>query len=68
MNQKIISFHLDEDNHWAAGLACGHTQHVRHDPPFMMRLWVQTKEGRKSRIGQVLKCKKCDESVAKIEI
>jgi hypothetical protein len=34
---------------------------VRHDPPLTRRLWVLTPEGRKSRIGVELHCKKCDE-------
>ena len=33
MQQAIVGFHLDEENHWVAELACGHGQHVRHDPP-----------------------------------
>ncbi len=37
MNQKITGFHQDEDLHWVADLACGHTQHVRHDPPWQSR-------------------------------
>ena len=33
MQQAIIGFHLDEEQHWVAELACGHGQHVRHTPP-----------------------------------
>ena len=25
---------------WVAELECGHTQHVRHDPPWTNRPWV----------------------------
>jgi hypothetical protein len=61
MNQKIVDFHKDEEGHWVADLECGHTQHVRHYPPFLVRTWTTTTDGRKSRIGMPLNCKKCDE-------
>lgn len=61
MKRKIVGFHQDEEHHWVADLECGHQQHVRHDPPLTRRLWVLTAEGRKSRIGGELDCKKCDE-------
>jgi hypothetical protein len=57
--QPIIGFHLDEEDHWVAELACGHGQHVRHDPPWMLRPWVLTQEGRAERIGKILYCKRC---------
>jgi len=44
-----------------ADLACGHTQHVRHDPPWQSPAWVITEASRASKIGSVLECKKCDE-------
>ena len=62
MNQKIKAFHLDEENHWVADLECGHAQHVRHDPPWMERPWVTTKEGRATRLGTELNCVRCDEA------
>jgi len=58
--QKIIGFHLDEEQHWVADLACGHTQHVRHIPPWQNRAWVTTEQGRKEKIGEELFCKKCE--------
>jgi hypothetical protein len=61
MNQKITGFHRDEEDHWVAELACGHTQHVRHNPPWQSRPWVTTSEGRASKLGQLLDCKKCDQ-------
>lgn len=61
MNQKIIGFHLDEEDHWVADLACGHQQHVRHNPPFVSRPWVLTENGRQSRLGLTLNCLHCDE-------
>jgi hypothetical protein len=42
-----------------ADLECGHTQHVRHDPPWQVREWVTTPEGRASRLGTELDCVKC---------
>ena len=60
MKQSIIGFHKDEEDDWVAELECGHQQHVRHDPPWMLRPWVTTKEARKSRLGKELNCKKCD--------
>ncbi|HNL36500.1 MAG TPA: DUF3565 domain-containing protein, partial [Agitococcus sp.] len=33
MQQAIVGFHTDEENHWVAELACGHNQHTRHNPP-----------------------------------
>jgi hypothetical protein len=60
MKQAMAGYHKDEENHWVAELACGHFQHVRHDPPWINRLWVTTEEGRHSMLGFELKCKKCD--------
>lgn len=56
---KIVGYHLDEEHHWVAELECGHTQHVRHDPPWQVRAWVTTPEGRASRLGTELECVKC---------
>lgn len=60
MKQLIIGFHKDEEGDWVADLKCGHTQHVRHNPPWQLRPWVTTKEGRKAKIGSTLNCKECD--------
>jgi hypothetical protein len=51
--------HQDEELHWVADLECGHTQHVRHDPPWQVREWVTTDAGRASFVGQRLVCVKC---------
>ena len=59
VKRAIIGFHLDEHEDWVADLECGHTQHVRHRPPWQVRPWVITEEGRKSHLGQILHCKKC---------
>ncbi|MBP5993234.1 MAG: DUF3565 domain-containing protein [Acinetobacter sp.] len=60
MQQAIIDFHLDDEQHWVAQLACGHNQHVRHTPPWQNRPWVLTKEGRDKKLGMMLECKLCD--------
>ncbi len=62
VERAIIGFHLDEHEHWVADLECGHTQHVRHQPPWQVRPWVTTAEGRKNHLGQTLNCKKCGEN------
>lgn len=64
MKQKIIGFDQDDEHHWRAILTCGHRQHLRHDPPMTTRTWVLTPEGRASRIGYELGCKRCDEESA----
>lgn len=60
MNRRISSFHRDEFDDWVADLECGHRQHVRHRPPFELRPWVTSEEGRRSRLGCELNCKICD--------
>lgn len=60
MKQPITGFHLDEEYHWVAELACGHFQHVRHSPPWIERPWVTSEAGRTNMLGQRLDCKKCD--------
>ncbi len=60
MVQSITGFQQDEQGDRIARLACGHTQHVRHDPPWTNRPWVATPEGRQAMIGHGLACKKCD--------
>ncbi len=60
MKQGIVGYHKDEEDHWVARLSCGHFQHVRHDPPWVNRIWVTSQEGRDSMLGFELECKKCD--------
>ena len=60
MHQAIVGFHQDEEAHWVAELACGHFQHVRHNPPWIERPWVITEAGRAAVLGSPLDCKKCD--------
>ena len=62
--RAIVGFHQDEERHWVADLECGHSQHVRHDPPWQLRPWVITVEGRRDRIGTTLECRLCDQPLA----
>jgi len=62
MERVIVGFHQDEEDHWVADLECGHTRHVRHDPPWQSRPWVLTPEGRAQFLGTRLNCVKCDEA------
>lgn len=59
MKRRIIAFHQDEQGDWIADLECGHTQHVRHDPPWTNRPWVITPEGREEFLGHELPCAVC---------
>ncbi|MDY6460488.1 MULTISPECIES: DUF3565 domain-containing protein [Acinetobacter] len=65
MLQAIIGFHLDDEQHYVAELACGHNQHVRHTPPWQNRVWVLTEDGRKEKLGMMLECKLCDDELIK---
>lgn len=62
--RRITGFHRDDEGHWVAELECGHTQHVRHDPPWQLRPWVVTEEGRQGYIGATLQCVECDKRPA----
>jgi len=64
MKKKIIRFEQDEIGDWRAILACGHRQHVRHNPPLADRSWVLVEDGRKRFLGHRLNCKLCDEEQA----
>jgi len=59
--RKIVAFHQDAEGHWVADLECGHTRHVRHDPPWTLREWVTSAEGRAAWLGRELPCAKCDQ-------
>ena len=68
MKRAIVGYHQDEKNDWVAELACGHFQHVRHDPPWKNRPWVMTQQGRESKFGELLECVKCDRGDPKDKI
>lgn len=57
--RRIVGYHTDDEGHWVAELECGHGQHVRHDPPWQVRTWVTTPEGRASHLGTTLNCRRC---------
>jgi uncharacterized protein DUF3565 len=57
--RKITGFQKDEKGDWVAELACGHKQHVRHRPPWELRPWVTTVEGRAGHLGRKLECVAC---------
>jgi hypothetical protein len=61
--RQIVGFHQDAELHWVAELECGHTQHVRHDPPWQVREWVTTSEGRAGRLGTTLDCVLCEPAI-----
>ena len=61
MDQPIFGYHRDDHGDWVAELACGHFQHVRHDPPWINRPWTLTPEGRDAARGRALACRKCDQ-------
>nr|WP_291932482.1 DUF3565 domain-containing protein [Candidatus Thioglobus sp.] len=65
VKRAIIGFHQDDLADWVAELECGHFQHVRHDPPWIIRPWVIKKSGRVSNIGLRLHCKKCTDGAPK---
>lgn len=47
-----------------ADLACGHSRHFRHNPPWQEREWVTTQQGRDRFLGSEVDCKKCDGETA----
>ncbi|WP_461521932.1 DUF3565 domain-containing protein [Porticoccus sp.] len=60
MKQAIAGYHNDDQDDWVAELTCGHFQHVRHNPPWSERPWVELQVGRDAMLGFELECKKCD--------
>ncbi len=60
VQRTIRGFHQDEQGDWVAELDCGHTQHVRHAPPFQVRPWVLSADERAARIGSLRDCPLCD--------
>ena len=58
--RSIVGFHQDDDGDWVADLECGHSQHMRHDPPWQNREWVLTEEGRGGFLGVLIPCRQCE--------
>lgn len=63
METTIAGFHQDEAGDWVAELACGHGQHMRHKPPWLVRDWVATERGRRAKLGQLIECSLCEDIV-----
>jgi tellurite resistance-related uncharacterized protein len=61
METTVTGFHQDGVGDWVAELACGHQRHLRHRPPWELRPWVMTPEGRASMLGQPIDCSTCDQ-------
>jgi hypothetical protein len=57
--RAITGFRLDDEGQWIAELECGHSQHMRHRPPWQVRPWVLTAEGRARYIGVAIECPLC---------
>jgi len=55
----ITGFHQDAEGDWVAELSCGHTQHVRHRPPWQLRPWAASEAGRAGRLGSGIDCSQC---------
>jgi hypothetical protein len=60
IEQPIVGFRQDAEGHWIADLQCGHSQHMRHQPPWTVRPWVLTAEGRDRFIGTPIPCPLCE--------
>ena len=61
--RTITGFRQDDEGHWVAELECGHSQHMRHQPPWQVRPWVLTDEGRKGFLGTPIPCPLCQAPV-----
>ena len=62
--RRIIAFRQDDEGHWIAELECGHSQHMRHQPPWQVRPWVLTAAGRDRYIGVRVPCTLCERQEA----
>ena len=58
--RRITRFRQDDEGHWIADLECGHSQHMRHQPPWQVRPWVLTAAGRDQYIGVGVPCTLCE--------
>ena len=56
---RIVDFRQDEHGDWVAVLSCGHTQHLRHQPPWQNRAWVLDAAQRQASIGKPFACGWC---------
>ncbi|WP_161632884.1 DUF3565 domain-containing protein [Pseudomonas syringae] len=58
-DSTVIDLRQDEQGHWFARLSCGHTQHLRHQPPWQSRAWVLDPVKRQQMTGQPFCCGWC---------
>ncbi|KPZ22884.1 DUF3565 domain-containing protein [Pseudomonas syringae USA007] len=58
-SSTVIGFSQDEEGHWFVLLSCGHTQHLRHQPPWQSRAWVLDPVQRQRMTGQTFCCGWC---------
>nr|WP_220803592.1 DUF3565 domain-containing protein [Pseudomonas sp. NCCP-436] len=56
---RLLDFRQDEQGDWVAVLSCGHTQHLRHSPPWQNRPWVLDSAQRQTRLGNFFPCGWC---------
>ncbi len=61
MQTTLSGFHRDDQGDWVAELECGHAQHMRHRPPWELRPWVMTDDGRQQKLGEAIDCPLCDQ-------
>jgi len=62
VNREIKRFNQDDNGEWIVELACGHTRHVRHDPPWHNYPWILTSAGRDEMIEVKINCGICDQT------
>ncbi|MAB99808.1 MAG: pressure-regulated protein [Pseudomonadaceae bacterium] len=63
-SSHVLDFRQDEHGDWVAILSCGHTQHLRHQPPWQNRAWVLDAQLRQRHIGQPFACGWCASETA----
>ncbi|MBT8768099.1 DUF3565 domain-containing protein [Metapseudomonas boanensis] len=63
---RLIGLRQDDDGHWVAVLSCGHTQHLRHQPPWQSRTWVLDPEQRQAQLGRLFPCGWCAQGIAPV--
>ncbi|MEA1605054.1 DUF3565 domain-containing protein [Pseudomonas spirodelae] len=56
---RVLDFRQDEHGDWLAVLSCGHTQHLRHQPPWQNRAWVVDAQQRQAHVGKPFLCGWC---------
>jgi hypothetical protein len=60
--RRMVGFRQDDAGDWIADLDCGHSQHMRHEPPWNERPWVTTVSGRRAHLGNCVPCLRCARS------